>query len=691
MSFKKIRNIYRDGEFSEKLLNKASWKLRDSIQNTYRWRSSGINFRAVMAVQKLYKNEQLLISVLQKMLKISPDPASILNAEQRGEIINQADDYLQHNFEILGSGKINLNPIDWHTDFKSGYRWKPKTFYKDYVQVEVNNNADVKIPRELSRCHHFLTLAEAYLLTKDERYTEEFINQISDWIYKNPCARSINWGCTMDVAIRAINWIWSFAIFINSPKINLAVRKIILVSLFEHGMFIYLNPEKSPVNNHNHYLSDLAGQIYLGLLFEKTALGKKWLIKGVKEFYKEVRLQILPSGVDYERSINYHRLVTEIFTAVIIPLQNSTIEIPFDIYYRLEKMYEFIMHYIKPDGTVPVIGDQDDGRILPFSKQQNIDHRYLLSIGAAFFKRRDFKKYSNGYNADCLFLLGDSSKEKYERLEEKNYQLKSKSFKDAGFFIMRNNKNYMFINISGKSHYNEIPGGTHTHSDLLSFELCINGKSILVDPGSYIYSADSEFRKLFRSTPMHNTVTVDGENQNVLKKENLWDFERNALPKLNMWESNDFYDFFDGEHNGYFRLNQIVLHRRTIHYDKENSFWEICDYLTGEGKHHFELFFHFADEIDFRIHERGIVTNSNNLQAVSFSFESIYELSLSKEENWVSNSYGKKKKAKVLRVSLKEECPVAIKTTIREIKEISSYTSDSMKIKDDEPLAEIKR
>ena len=97
---------------------------------------------------------------------------------------------------------------------------------------------------------------------------------------------------------------------------------------------------------------------------------------------------------------------------------------------------------------------------------------------------------------------------------------------------MRKEGNYLLFNATGKGQYPELRPGAHTHSDLFSFELFTHGRSFLIDPGSYVYTADADQRMLFRSTKMHNTVTVDGESQDIMYRENLWDFERNAIPEV---------------------------------------------------------------------------------------------------------------------------------------------------------------
>ncbi len=57
-------------------------------------------------------------------------------------------------------------------------------------------------------------------------------------------------------------------------------------------------------------------------------------------------------------------------------------------------MLEVILYLTGPDGCVPQIGDNDDGRLLILSgypEWPRHDHRYLLALGAVLFHRGDFK------------------------------------------------------------------------------------------------------------------------------------------------------------------------------------------------------------------------------------------------------------------------------------------------------------
>jgi hypothetical protein len=630
----------------------------------YRLFKSAIQKVLEKYVKKGIDNRLLLSRINNELLSLRFDLQ--LSKKETDYIRLEADRSMQGIYNLLGSGDVLLLPIDWHTDFKTGFRWPPGTFYKKYKQEEIDSDSDVKVPRELSRCHHFLKLGLAYKLTKNEKYAELCIKQITDWINENPLMYSINWGCTMDVAIRAVNWIWTLGLISDSIKLNNRTIDRIKASLYEHGWFIYRNPEKGLFNSSNHYLSDLAGQIHLGLLFKNMEEPKKWLKAGKEELFREIRMQILPSGMSYERSTNYNRLVLELILVPILILKQDGYEIPTDIWYRLEKMFEFIMYSLNPDGTSPIIGDQDNGRLLPFGVEETNNFRYLLSLGSLLFNRSDFKQYGEGFNIYCSILGGEGAMERWGKIPHCDLTLESIAFPDIGLYIMRKEDNYLLFNATGKGAYPELGTGTHTHSDLLSFVLSIKGKTFLIDPGSYVYTADASARMLFRSTQMHNTVAIDGESQNVLKKEALWDFGRNAIPVVSLWKSNCKDDKIIASHSGYERLVQPVTHTRTIIFNKEDLLWIIEDRFTGEGKHLFEWFYHFDIGIDFDIGNYTVKTICEDSKNIELSFKCNDSILIEKKSSLISKGYGSKQHGLVVVVSAKSDCPTMLITEIKQ-------------------------
>jgi hypothetical protein len=50
----------------------------------------------------------------------------------------------------------------------------------------------------------------------------------------------------------------------------------------------------------------------------------------------------------------------------------------------------------------------------------------------------------------------------------------------------------------------------------------LDGKPLLIDAGTYAYHEDPAWRDHFRSTPAHNTLTLDGRNQSEIQGAFLW-------------------------------------------------------------------------------------------------------------------------------------------------------------------------
>ncbi|MEL7669957.1 alginate lyase family protein [Methanobacterium sp.] len=592
------------------------------------------------------------------------EPKFHINTEKKEEILSEisrypeliskclddADKICNHVFDFLGSGeRIIGEDIDWNCDFKSNYQWNFDEYYLGTVNhlkyIEKGINADVKIPWELSRFQHIVTIGKAFWYTEDEKYVKEFIKQIKSWIKNNPVELGVNWTCTMDVAIRAVNWIWGYYFFSKSNLLTEEFKIEFLKSLYLHGRHIMNNLEFGEIRG-NHYLSNIAGLVYLGIFFQESNEGKEWLKKGISALIEELDYQVFPDGVNTELSINYHRLTTEIFVSTTLLCLKNNIQLPKSYMDRLERMFDFILYYTKPDGSAPQIGDCDDGRFHILSNYfgwDKQDHRYLLSLGAGLFGRNDFKLMNHEFDEEAFWLLGG-----LEKPNTNNYPaFGSKSFENSGFHIMRHKDMYMIIEASSPNP-KYLQG--HRHNSALSFELFAHDKSFIIDPGSYIYTSDKRIRNLFRSTQYHNTVKVDCEEQNTFNND-LFYLGTEAKTRILNWKIDDQEDFFDGEHYGYKRLKDPVIHRRQIIFNKEKGFWFIKDILNGKDEHLFDLHLHLAPmKLEpYDLPYSFISMNKKaNIAIIPLEIES---LSVEVLEENISPSYGKKIKAPVLKYS----------------------------------------
>lgn len=304
---------------------------------------------------------------------------------------------------------LAYSPIDWQLDFKSGYRWKETVWYKD-IRYGKERGVDIKIPWELSRMQHLPQLAWAYGLASQgevgfeapEIYLQEFRNQILDFIALNPPRWGVNWVSSMDVAIRAVNWLISYDLFCNfGATLDKDFVKVFSQSIYEHGLHIINNLEWSPVFRNNHYLANVIGLLFISAYLSCNSQTTYWLVYATREFIEEVEYQFNPDGSNFEASTCYHRLSAEMAvyaTALIAGLPKAKKKIIEDFRYmpvwhpvsikvnlkpikgegvqslentipkkhleKLEKMAEFTMHLTKPDGSIHQIGDNDSGRFV---------------------------------------------------------------------------------------------------------------------------------------------------------------------------------------------------------------------------------------------------------------------------------------------------------------------------------------
>ena len=290
---------------------------------------------------------------LAQRLPVSPESVAAIRAlyEQQAPAeleatVESADRICGHVFDLLGSGPVALGTtIDWHRDFKSGYRWNPDQCFLDVAHGH-EVGVDIKVPWELSRGHHLVLLAQTALLTGAPTYARECIAQLTGWIEANPTGCGVNWACPMDVAIRAVNWLWSLSLLAESPLMTEVWLTEVLASLVAHGRFLMDNLEvRDDGVTTNHYLADLVGLLYLGLCLKEVHDAEGWKAFALRELVREMDRQVLADGAHYESSLSYHRLVTEMFLSSAVLCRCHGLELPPTFHDRLEKMCEFVQGY----------------------------------------------------------------------------------------------------------------------------------------------------------------------------------------------------------------------------------------------------------------------------------------------------------------------------------------------------------
>ena len=553
-------------------------------------------------------------------------------------VIAAAERILQHDFDLLGSGPSRLGArLPWHTDFKTGRQW-PLQYAPDIEYAELDRPTDVKVPWELSRAQHFAIIGQAYWLTGDERYPEEFVSEVTDWIAQNPWAYGVNWICAMDVALRAVSWIWGFY-FMSGAKAcaSAEFRGAFIRALYLHGEYIATHIERSDVNG-NHYLCDAVGLVFLGTFFQSTKQGRAWLQTGREMIDAEIFNQTSADGVDFEKSTAYHRLALEAFVTCGVLLAQQGEPFSHEWQARLERMIEFVEAYVKPDGRIPLVGDADDGRIQKLGTQPVNDHRYLLSTGAALFGRGDFKRAAGRFWEESFWLLGPDGASAFDSVATAPSAPESKAFADGGYYVLRSERAHVFVDCGEVGMHGR---GGHGHNDILGFELWLDGVNLVTDCGAYLYTASREWRNRFRSTAFHNVVQVDDQELNrFISPDHLWQLCDDARPVTAEWQVSERVASFRGAHTGYLRLDPPVGVSREIDLLKDAPEVVIRDAVDGAGSRELAWRFHLDPAVSAEIVGSDVRLSTTGRDAWLQAAPPSDGLTLSLEPGWVSPSYG---------------------------------------------------
>ena len=312
-------------------------------------------------------------------------------------------------FDVLGFEGLSWkgeNGIEWNRNPVSGEKI-PQVWWEriDYQRM----SGDPKIIWELNRHQHFVILGMAYHLFREEAYRMEFYTQWFDWLHSNPPKVGINWTSSLELSLRTISWIWAYQLFSHGPwnppegDFLTAFTESLEVhgDHIEHNLSYYFSP-----NTH------LTGEA-LGLLYR--ALPGFTQIKemgpiGYKNSSQELEKHVLSDGGYMERSLWYHRYTLEIYLHFYLLCRQFNIQTPVALFKKIEAMGEFLMYASCPDGTYPLIGDDDGGSLMRLDLVPGNDVKGLLSTLAVIFKRGDFKFVSKHYHEQTYWLLGAASK-----------------------------------------------------------------------------------------------------------------------------------------------------------------------------------------------------------------------------------------------------------------------------------------
>ena len=493
---------------------------------------------------------------------------------------------------------------------------------------------------ELNRHQFFVTLGKAYWLTGDERYSSEFCRQVESWIRQNPFARGLNWYSAMEVAIRLISWSIAFAMFRTSRIVREQCGVSFLKSLHLQTVYLraHLTPALRPRNN--HIIGEAAGLLTVGVLFPEFAQSAEWTETGLSVLEDEAERQTWEDGVNKEQTTGYHRFVLDLLLWVLVLQRRGVCRRSATIEGIVERMLDYTLYAMTPDGRLPQIGDCGEGRGFRFSVQSDYwDPRPLLAVGAVLFQRPDFKFGSGKFSEESFWLLGEEGLRAFEEMPATEPAVTSRPFWKGGHFFLRqawdDRTDYLMLR-AGEYGLGGEGLCAHAHCDLLSFVLWMNGEPIVVDSGTYSYHGP--WRDRFRLTAAHNTIRIDELDQAVP----LPDFSWTDIPTAACRS-------FGPDHVEAGMCLHGVTAKRTVRHLSPGH-WYVIDSFSGADRHSLQWSFNFFPDLELEHLDSSVVcVQREGTHIASVRVPSGIDSAIA--TGWCSLSYGSMLKSSRLEAS----------------------------------------
>ena len=463
---------------------------------------------------------------------------------------------------------------------------------------------DIRSAWEPARLQH-ITILLVYLQRYPEISGSDILKQwakdaVLKWINDNPFLFGLHYISAMECGLRIPVFFYALK---SLDNLDSREYQLILDTIHLHAWLV--SKRMSLYSSlGNHTVGECVGLIFAGAIFRKTKPGKKWLKTGLSLLKKELDHQIYEDGGPAEQSLNYHRLVLDLYWLCVDFLESNNFYDCRAIKPKLVSGEKFLKTFEDSRGNIPSIGDSDDGYAVAPGISPRRGKTQRENRGIKFFKRSGCSIINTENGATLTF--------------------------DHGPLGMP-------------------PLYNHGHADALSITFTKEGRQLIVDSGTYRYNGSPEWRQYFKGTRAHNTVTIDGLDQAVQETPFIW--SKPYKTKLVRATETNGKVLVEAIHDGYSRMRMPVWHQRCIIYFEETKFL-IRDTFFGEGIHIFELNYHLHPEASVTKHHDFWIVDNHGVKVFISLFGGDDFVIVKGQKNpllgWYSPAYGIRRESGVL-------------------------------------------
>lgn len=507
----------------------------------------------------------------------------------------------------------------WHRAPDTGALW-PRQFFANIPNHPGNPCGDIRIAWEPSRLQHLVLLAllaRTAAPAERERAIAACEAQLVSWVAANPFLIGIHYVSSTECALRVLAVCYVMDLIRPWLQDSERVWPAVLSLVSSHAELIRKRLSVRISTPHDT-LAAATALIYAGSLFSEMQMAERWLAFGHYLLEEETPRHISHDGGSQEQGLGYLQFCTDLYGLTLALLDHRHEPVPEKIRQVFDRSRAFLDEFRnRADGMLPPIGEGEYETVL----------------------------------SPCLRFPSS----------EKTHSPGLTTFHLSGYSIIRGRASEKAIFDHGA--LGMAPGYVHGHADGLSLILQIGSRDVLIDPGTYTTTGSAQWRRYFRGTRAHNTVTVDGLDQAVQEGPFAWSspYETHLVYKE---ETPEGKITVIARHYGY-KDRRGVTHLRGVSYEPPGT-WIIWDWLTGTGSHHLELNWHLgcrAIPVDGGYHLEGI--DRPLFLTIEGGRSTLCEGSVQPVGGWASRCYGSKEPITTLRIQHTGPVPHEFMTRLR--------------------------
>lgn len=387
------------------------------------------------------------------------------------------------------------SPPAWHRHPVTGHGYAPDVHWSALSDADPAAG-DVKDVWELGRLGWLLPRLRRWAATGDEAIAEELWRIVEDWHRANPPYRGVHWMCGQETSLRTITTMVLADALRASGTTTDVRRELVATMVFDAVGRVAPTLGYALSQRNNHAISE-AGFLWSAAVLAPWLPGADRLRRRAAAALSEaVADQFAADGSYSQHAPTYERLALQVLLWCLGVARSTGATVPDGVSEAVARGAGHLRSLVVPggDGAIPNLGGNDGALLLPLTSRPIGDFRPVLVHARA----------ATGGSTDLDSGPWDE---------------------EAAWFGVEARRTDVPSIVPGAVTRALTVGGTHVvfragaldhrpaHADQLHVDVWFDGVPVVIDPGTFRYTAPAPWGNALSGDDVHNVPRVDGEPQ----------------------------------------------------------------------------------------------------------------------------------------------------------------------------------